>query len=244
MPPPKTGGGHYFVQKGKDMTMSASDGFDLPFLRDAGVTPYGVIEVDDLDEYLLRHSTPETIEQTKIGPLTHPSAVHGLPRRLSAGLKSFSNRGWLPSYTFSSDGWAVTFSPYGHWSSRPWLIAYRDAAWVVAVGSAESGATGRQWTVWFGCHGVPSVIADRLSWRKAIDVCRLIVSGRTPLPEGWEAVPFEEDWHDIHGGTVGRWATPWGEVALKDDDDGRGYLTATTTARDGIAATTAARDGE
>ena len=58
-----------------------------------------------------------------------------------------------------------------------------------------------------------------------------------PLPEGWEAVPFEDGWHDIHGGTIGRWATPWGEVALKDDDDGRGYLTATTTARDMIAGT-------
>lgn len=217
--------------------MSTSDVFDL-LLREAGVTLYGVIKVADLDEYLLRYTTPEVVEQTKMGPLTHPSAAHGLPRRLSAGLKSFSNRGWVPSDTWvSSDGWTVTFSPYENGSSREWLIAYRDAAWVVAVGSAQEGPTGRQWTAWFGTTGVPSVIADRFAWRKAVDVCRLIVSGRNPLPEGWESLTFDDDWHDIHGGTVGRWATPWGEVQMKDDDDGRGYLTATTTARDGIAAT-------
>lgn len=38
--------------------MSTSDVFDL-LLREAGVTLYGVIKVADLDEYLLRYTTPE-----------------------------------------------------------------------------------------------------------------------------------------------------------------------------------------
>lgn len=194
--------------------LNANDIFGLPFLRGA---LYGVIEVDDLDEFL-QHSTPSTAEQTN----------------LSAVLKSFTSRGWVPSDTWvNSDGWTVAFSPYEHWSLRPLVVAVRGNQWVVVAGEAQ--ATNRQRKAWFGCNGVPHVIADRFAWRKAVDVCRLIVSGRTPLPEGWEPLAFDDSWHDIHGGTIGRWATPWGEVALKDDDDGRGYLTATTTARDMIA---------